>query len=75
MFNLLWGMFKYVSKDLSRIDIFDNYFEESIKQHERDRSSDQAIEVKIANACKNYLLKWRIFGHHQITKHGFNKCL
>ena len=36
LFNRLWGMFKYVSKDLSRID----------------RDSEQAIEVKIANACQ-----------------------
>ena len=48
------GYVKYVSKDSSRIDIiFDNYFEQSVIQHERDRkSSDQAIQVKIANACQ-----------------------
>ena len=34
LFNHLWSMFKYVSKDSSRIDIiFDNYFEQSVKQH------------------------------------------
>ena len=54
LFNNLRGMSKYVSKDSSRIDIiFDNYFEQSITQQERDRrSSDQAIEVKIANTCQ-----------------------
>ena len=54
LFNHLWGMLKYVSKDSSRIDMmFDNYFEQSVKLQERDRrSSDQAVEVKIANACQ-----------------------
>ena len=63
LFNHLWGMFKYVSKDLPRMDIiFSNYFEQSVKQHERDRrSSDQAIEVKIANACQKLPIEMENF--------------
>ena len=56
-------MFKYVSKDSPRIDIiFSNYFEQSVKQHERERrSSDQAIEVKIANACQKLPIEMENF--------------
>ena len=56
-------MFKYVSKDSPRIDIISsNYFEQSVKQHERDRrSSDQAIEVKIANACQKLPIEMEKF--------------
>ena len=63
LFNHLWGMFKYVSKYSSRIDIiFDNYFEQSVKQHERGRtSSDQANEVKIANAYQKLPIEMENF--------------
>ena len=63
LFNHLWGMFKYVSKDSSRIDIiFDNYFEQSVKQHQRGkRSFDQAIEVKIAHACQKLPIEMENF--------------
>ena len=63
LFNHLWVMFKYVSNDSSRTDImFDNYFEQSVKQHERHRrSSDQKIEVKIPNACQKLPLEMENF--------------
>ena len=66
LFNHLWVMFKYVSNDSSRTDImFDNYFEQSVKQHERHRrSSDQKIEVKIANvanACQKLPIEMENF--------------
>ena len=58
LFNHLWGIFKYVSKDSSRIDIiFDSYFEQSVKLHERDR----AIEVKIANTCQKLPIEMENF--------------
>ena len=63
LFNHLWVMFKYVSNDSSRTDImFDNYFEQSVKQHERHRrSSDQKIGVKIPNACQKLPLEMENF--------------
>ena len=53
LFTRLWGMFKYVSKNSLRIDvIFD----------ERDRkSSDQAIGVKIVNACQKLPIEMENF--------------
>ena len=61
--NHLWDMFKYVSKDSSRIDIiFDSYFKQSVKQLERDRRSfDQAIGVKIASACQKLPIEMENF--------------
>ena len=53
------SMYQKIRQELT---IFDNYFEQSVKQHERDRRrSDQAIEMKIANACQKLPIEMENF--------------